>query len=180
MATNNFQLHTEQLGEIRLLHMKNFNKKYWEGRGGKPEMEWDFSKWKQCLKWKTSFSLVSCMAAVPCWPPQIPLLLRSVSIAPPSSQLKKQRHRYLLQVRQPIKEEKQHFLTHLHHLEPHTADLPCSPSSGYVCSSMELQLWHNEKELPQTKTNKYCCRLQKGTASDKRLAAPLAAVPWEQ
>lgn len=44
MATNNFQLHTEQSGEIQLLHMKNFSKKYWEGRGGKPEMEGHFFK----------------------------------------------------------------------------------------------------------------------------------------
>lgn len=127
---------------------------------GKAEMEWDFSKWKQCLEWKTSFSLVSCMAAVPCWPPQIPLLLRSVSIAPPTSWLKKQKHRYLLQVKQPIKEEKQHFLTHLHHLEPHTADLPCSPSSGYICSSMKLQLWHNEKKNPTIKIVVHCKKEQ--------------------
>lgn len=82
----------------------------------------------------------------------------NVSIAPPTSQLKKQRHRYLLKVRQSIKGEKQHFLTHLHHLEPHTADLSCSPSSGYTCSSIKLQVG---KKSPQTNPTKMAAHCKK-------------------
>lgn len=79
-------------------------------------------------------------------------------------------------VRQSIKEEKQHFLTHLHHLEPHTADLSCSPSSGYT----HVHLWNcNLKRNPTNKPHKNGCTLQKGSVADGRLAAPLAAVPWQ-
>lgn len=79
-------------------------------------------------------------------------------------------------VRQSIKEEKQHFLTHLHHLEPHTADLSCSPSSGYT----HVHLWNcNLKRNPTNKPHKNGCMLQKGSVADGRLAAPLAAVPWQ-